>query len=161
MKSWSDEDFALPEGVKKGIELGLRFERPTKIQAFAIPMICQAPYGNLIAESKNGSGKTGAFVVGSVLRVDPTIKGTQVIVVCNAKVMVTQIAGIYKSLCEHAGISVIDTTEEAGTDAHIVVCTVGKMKALQSGKKRIKFDKLKVLVFDEADVYFSDAETVD
>lgn len=31
-------------------------------------------YEDLIAQSKNGSGKTGAFVIGSLLRVDPAIK---------------------------------------------------------------------------------------
>jgi superfamily II DNA/RNA helicase len=29
---------------------------------------------SIIAQSKNGSGKTGAFVVGSLLRVDPELK---------------------------------------------------------------------------------------
>jgi len=33
-------------------------------------------YINLIAQSKNGSGKTGAFTIGSVLRVDPKINKT-------------------------------------------------------------------------------------
>jgi hypothetical protein len=31
---------------------------------------------NLIAQSKNGSGKTGAFTIGTVLRVDPKIQKT-------------------------------------------------------------------------------------
>lgn len=35
------------------------------------------------------------------------------------------------------------------------------MKALQSGRKKVTFNKLKAVVFDEADVYFSEAETVE
>jgi superfamily II DNA/RNA helicase len=30
-------------------------------------------YASLIAQSKNGSGKTGSFVIGSILRVDPDL----------------------------------------------------------------------------------------
>ena len=33
-------------------------------------------YDNLIAQSKNGSGKTGAFTIGTLLRVDPKVKKT-------------------------------------------------------------------------------------
>jgi ATP-dependent RNA helicase DDX19/DBP5 len=86
-------------------------------------------------------------------RADPS---TQVLVICNTKIMVTQIAGIYKKTVEFCGITVKDTTEEEGTNAQVLVCTTGKMKALASGRKKFKLDKLKVLVFDEADVYFTD-----
>jgi superfamily II DNA/RNA helicase len=40
---------------------------------------------NLVAQSKNGSGKTGAFTIGTVLRVDPKIQKTQVLVVCHIR----------------------------------------------------------------------------
>lgn len=40
---------------------------------------------NLIAQSKNGSGKTGAFTIGTVLRVDPKIAKTQILVVCHIR----------------------------------------------------------------------------
>lgn len=44
---------------------------------------------NLIAQSKNGSGKTGAFTIGTVLRVDPKIQKTQVLVVCHIRELCT------------------------------------------------------------------------
>jgi superfamily II DNA/RNA helicase len=42
----------------------------------------------MIAQSKNGTGKTGAFAVSSVLRVDPTIAALQVIVFANSREVV-------------------------------------------------------------------------
>jgi len=45
----------------------------------------EGEYVNLIAQSKNGSGKTGAFAIGSVLRVDPKIPKTQVLVICHIR----------------------------------------------------------------------------
>jgi ATP-dependent RNA helicase DDX19/DBP5 len=40
---------------------------------------------DLIAQSKNGSGKTGAFTIGSVLRVDPKIPKPQVLCICHVR----------------------------------------------------------------------------
>jgi len=55
----------------------LGFLKPSNIQAVAVPLIAkpiEGEYFNLIAQSKNGSGKTGAFSIGSVLRIDPAIQ---------------------------------------------------------------------------------------
>jgi ATP-dependent RNA helicase DDX19/DBP5 len=62
----------------------LNFSKPAIIQAVAIPIILSTDeetktYQNLIAQSKNGSGKTGAFTIGSVLRVEPNILKPQVL----------------------------------------------------------------------------------
>jgi superfamily II DNA/RNA helicase len=85
-KTWDDEEhFSLPPEIKKGIIEELNFSKPSIIQAVAIPLIhhtvvdtpeeekSEQKFQNLIAQSKNGSGKTGAFTIGSVLRVDPSI----------------------------------------------------------------------------------------
>jgi superfamily II DNA/RNA helicase len=42
----------------------------------------------LIAQANNGSGKTGAFVIGSLMRVDPAIKQAQVIVIGQTRELV-------------------------------------------------------------------------
>lgn len=52
-------------------------------------------FSNLIAQSKNGSGKTGAYVIGSLLRVDPKEKKTQIIVLAHTRELGNQIAGVY------------------------------------------------------------------
>jgi superfamily II DNA/RNA helicase len=39
-------------------------------------MITSSPYHSLIAQARNGSGKTAAFAIGSTLRVDRSIKKT-------------------------------------------------------------------------------------
>jgi len=78
--SWEDEDtFPIPELLKKGIIEELKWEKPSRIQSVAIPFILKTDedtkeHENLIAQAKNGAGKSGAFCIGSLLRVDPTIK---------------------------------------------------------------------------------------
>jgi superfamily II DNA/RNA helicase len=48
-------------------------------------MISKPPFNNVIAQSKNGTGKTGAFVIGSLLRIDPKNKNPQVLTFCHTR----------------------------------------------------------------------------
>lgn len=93
-KSWDDdEDFQITPELKKGIIDELCFSRPSHIQAVAIPLMIKTDsegnYQNLIAQSKNGSGKTGAFTIGSTLRIDPKIPKTQVLVIAHIRELVS------------------------------------------------------------------------
>ena len=45
-------------------------------------------YSALIAQAKNGAGKSGAFIVGSLLRIDPRIKKPQVVVAAHSRELV-------------------------------------------------------------------------
>ena len=72
----------------------MKWDRPSKIQKSAIPLIAfpeeeTAKHENLIAQAKNGAGKSGAFVIGSLLRVDPSIEQVQVIVIGHVKELVS------------------------------------------------------------------------
>ena len=82
--SWDNNedkfDVQIPDDIKHNIEDELKFLKPSSIQAVAIPMIntkdAKGNYDDLIAQAQNGSGKTGAFAIGSVLRIDRAIKKT-------------------------------------------------------------------------------------
>jgi len=71
MKSWDDENLAVPEDIKNNLTDILKFEKPSKIQAYTIPMILGGD--NLIALAPTGCGKTGAYGVSSAMRVDRSI----------------------------------------------------------------------------------------
>ena len=88
LDSWETEKLTAPLELRKGLaEMG--FLRPSRIQAAAIPLIFENPKQHLIAQSKNGSGKTGAFIIGSLMRVDPSVKGLQVLVLAHTRELVT------------------------------------------------------------------------
>ena len=88
-KSWHDDEvFGLPEDIKNNITDKLGFKNPSGIQSVAIPLIAKEPFANLIAQSANGSGKTGAFSIGSVLRVDRNDPSPQVLVLANTRELV-------------------------------------------------------------------------
>ena len=69
--------------VKKFEELNLRkellegiyamgFNRPSKIQETALPLLVRSPPENMIAQSQSGTGKTAAFVLTMLSRIDTT-----------------------------------------------------------------------------------------
>ena len=79
-----------------GIIDELYWDRPSKIQNNAIPLIAKPhedskELENAIVQAKNGAGKSGAFVIGSLLRVDPSIQKIQVIVIGHTRELVNQI----------------------------------------------------------------------
>lgn len=54
------------------------FNRPSKIQEKALPLLLADPPMNLIAQSQSGTGKTAAFVLSMLSRVDPSKQYPQV-----------------------------------------------------------------------------------
>lgn len=65
-KEWSDDSLKLDAWLIKGLkEEG--FLNPSKIQAYAIPNILNDERKNMIAQSQNGSGKTLAFSIPTVM----------------------------------------------------------------------------------------------
>ena len=54
------------------------FNRPSKIQETALPMLLADPPQNMIAQSQSGTGKTAAFVLAMLSRVNPEQKWPQV-----------------------------------------------------------------------------------
>ena len=78
-----------------------------------MPLIAKPVDGNffnLIAQSKNGSGKTGAFSIGSVLRVDPAVQKCQVLVVAHVRELSSQIADVYEKITKYSDIRVSNFT---------------------------------------------------
>lgn len=55
------------------------FNAPSKIQETALPTLLADPPQNLIAQSQSGTGKTAAFVLAMLSRVDPDKKYPQVL----------------------------------------------------------------------------------
>ena len=161
-RSWDDEEhFKIPAEIQKGIVEELGFLKPSNIQAVAVPLIAtpnDGEYFNLIAQSKNGSGKTGAFSIGTVLRIDPKIQKPQALVVCHVRELSSQIAEVFEKLTKYSDIKVSNFTATGKSDGcHIVVTTLGKLSnALKGRKSSIDMSALRMLVIDEADVFFGE-----
>lgn len=129
-KSWDDPELAIPEDIKRNIIEELGFQKPSRIQANAIPLIIgkDKEYEHLIAQSKNGTGKTGAFSVGSILRVDRKLLKPQVLVLAHVRELSQQIADVYCALTKGTDIQVSNFTVTGKSEGcQIVVSTIGKI----------------------------------
>ena len=135
------------------------FDRPSAIQEEALPRILASPPRNLIGQAQSGSGKTAAFTLGMLYRINvnepattqalcvtPTRELAIQIVDKAVKPMAANMTG-FKIQLAIAG-SYIDKAK--GLDAHLVVGTPGKV--VDWLKRRfIDARTIKVFVLDEAD----------
>ncbi|KAI1401696.1 P-loop containing nucleoside triphosphate hydrolase protein [Hypoxylon fuscum] len=65
----SFEELGLPVEILKGLT-ALNFQKPSKVQEKALPLMLANPPTNMIAQSQSGTGKTAAFVTTVLTRVD-------------------------------------------------------------------------------------------
>ena len=161
--SWDDPKFKIDPKIRRALTEDLGFEQPSKIQALTIPMITSPPYRNLIAQSQNGTGKTLAFILSSLLRVDPKSDAVQVVVLAPFRELARQIHDGYKEVTMHAPeykiCLVLPDIEHhtAKSEGQVVIGTPGSLlKDMMVSPK--KYAEVKVFVMDEADKAFDPKE---
>jgi ATP-dependent RNA helicase DDX19/DBP5 len=148
------ESLGVPENIRTGL-LEMGFIKPSKIQASSYPYVMRQPPSHLIAQSPNGSGKTGAFGVATLSRIDSSKNCIQAIIFAHTNELVHQIAQNVGKMAKFSGIKVtglqkdkLPRKDEAG---HVVVCTPGTFENAFLQRKMYDFQQLKILVLDEAD----------
>ena len=65
----SFEDLNLSEQLKRALR-DMQYEKPSRIQETALPLLLKSPYDNMIAQSQSGTGKTAAFVLTGLSRIN-------------------------------------------------------------------------------------------
>ncbi len=115
------------------------------------------PARNMIAQSQSGTGKTAAFVVTILSRIDLAKPDTpQALVLAPSRELARQIESVIKSIgqfCEGLKVEAAipgNVSRETGVKANAVVGTPGTVMDLI---RRRQFDvsQLRLLVIDEAD----------
>jgi ATP-dependent RNA helicase DDX19/DBP5 len=67
------------------------FTKPSKIQESALPLLLSNPPRNMIGQSQAGTGKTAAFALTMLNRIDTTNKGVQAVCLAPARELALQI----------------------------------------------------------------------
>lgn len=154
----SFEDLGLPESITKAL-LNMSFRRPSKIQEKALPLLLQDPPMNMIGQSQSGTGKTAAFVLNILNRLDLTedMKTCpQALVLAPSRelarqiVGVIQVMGMYIKDLDVATAVPLESQRNQRVLSPVVVGTPGTVMD-QIKRKLFNPSKLKVLVLDEAD----------
>jgi ATP-independent RNA helicase DbpA len=136
----------------------LGYHSMTPVQAATLPLALGGR--DLIAQAQTGSGKTAAFGIGMLLRLNPALFAVQGMVMCPTRELADQVANELRRLARGIGnVKVVVLTggvpmrPQIATlefGAHIVVGTPGRIRDhLQ--KRTLDLARLRTLVLDEAD----------
>jgi ATP-dependent RNA helicase DeaD len=151
-------ELGLSAEVLKAIDK-LGFEQASPIQAASIPPLLAGK--DIVGQSQTGSGKTAAFGIPAVEKVDPNIRAVQVLILCPTRELAIQVSEeIHKLALFKRGIQALPIyggqSYERQFDglrrgAQIVIGTPGRvMDHMRRGT--LRFDNVKLAVLDEADV---------
>ena len=146
----------LPERIR-GACAGAGWTKLLPVQARAIPYVLAGR--NLMVQSQTGSGKTGAFILPILERLDLEKKACQALVLVPTRELALQVSREAEILggglkmvtaAVYGGVKYGPQLEAFRQGAHLVVGTPGRvLDHLLKGA--LSLDKLKILVFDEAD----------
>jgi ATP-dependent RNA helicase DeaD len=144
-----------PDVAKAIDELG--FMAPTPVQAQAIPILRSGR--DLFAQAQTGTGKTAAFAIPIIERVDPNEKRPQALVLVPTRELCVQVTrefgaiGKYRHAHEvaiYGGVPYGPQERALARGAQIVVGTPGRLLD-HIERKTLKLDGIRVAILDEAD----------
>lgn len=152
------KEFGFKEEINKAIE-DLGFKTPMPVQEQAIPTILYNDI-NLIALAQTGTGKTAAFGLPIINRIDFDNKDVQALVICPTRELCIQIANDLKKYSKYlksakivpvyGGASIELQIKDLKKKPQIVVATPGRLNDLLL-RKKIDISSINYMVLDEAD----------
>ena len=165
------EELQLDDRIIRAItEMG--FEEASPIQAQAIPVVLEGR--DMIGQAQTGTGKTAAFGLPLLQKVDPKVKKLQAIVLLPTRELAIQVAeelrrfaklmhGI-KVLPVYGGQDIVRQIRALKDGTQIVVGTPGRVMD-HMRRKTVKMDHVHTVVLDEADEmlnmgFLEDMETI-
>lgn len=139
------------------------YENPSPIQSKAIIPISQGK--DIIAQAQSGTGKTAAFTIGALSRIDVSHKSTQVLILSPTHELTNQIANVVRDLSSMipnfrvktliGGSSIDDdVTNMKESVPHVIVGCPGRVFDMIK-RRHIIINALKLVILDEADEMLS------
>ncbi len=145
-----------PELLKAVEKMG--FEEASPIQSETIPVLMSGR--DVVGQSQTGSGKTAAFAIPAIEKVDPAIRAPQVLMLCPTRELAVQVAEEVAKLAAfkkgvrelpiYGGQSYDRQFRGLQAGAQIIIGTPGRIiDHLNRGT--LKLDQIKMIILDEAD----------
>ena len=151
-------DLPLDSNILKGVE-ALGFTSPTPVQEESIPLLIQENR-DLIGLAQTGTGKTAAFGLPMIHKIDVNKKIVQGLVIAPTRELCVQISNDFKDFSKfvkglsiatiYGGASMDKQSREIRSGAQIVVATPGRLMDMMK-RKMIKINHVSYVVLDEAD----------
>uniref|UniRef100_A0A6C0E997 RNA helicase n=1 Tax=viral metagenome TaxID=1070528 RepID=A0A6C0E997_9ZZZZ len=162
-KRFDDMDFLSYELLRGINDYG--FRDPSYIQGATIGKIYAKV--DLVAQSQSGTGKTGAFTIGALSRVNSKLNKPQIIIIVHTRELAEQVHSVISDLGKYMSLKITKCTgddsraefykdkyrsfNEAVSTSHIIVGTPGKIQDLVE-RGILKTDEVILAILDEADV---------
>jgi ATP-dependent RNA helicase DeaD len=157
MKAALFQELGLSAEVLKAVQR-LGFEQASPIQAAAIPVLLAGK--DVVGQSHTGSGKTAAFVIPAIEKLDPSAPGPQVLIVCPTRELAMQVTEeVHKLAFFKKGIRAVPIYggqsyerqfSELRGGAQVVVGTPGRLLD-HLGRGTLRVDRIRTVILDEAD----------
>jgi len=163
----SFEELGIHENIIRGI-YSYGFEKPSSIQARAIRPVLSGH--DVIAQAQSGMGKTGAFAIGTLGRIDENLNAIQALVVVHTMELALQIDTVFRQIAKYTGIrfnlcvkgvppqeNIEKLSGARGGKPHVIIGTPGRVLDMlhrrdrETGKYIIDQNTIRLIVLDEAD----------
>ncbi|MFT6194473.1 MAG: ATP-dependent RNA helicase DeaD, partial [Cognaticolwellia sp.] len=151
------DSLGLPENLVSAVK-ALGFESSTAIQAQTIPPLLAGK--DVLGEAQTGTGKTAAFGLPALAKIDVTIRKPQLMVLAPTRELAIQVAEAIETFAQHmkglrvatlyGGQSYQPQFQQLERGAQVVVGTPGRLMD-HLRRKSLKLDNLSFCVLDEAD----------
>ncbi len=150
-------DLGLPEPLLRALA-DVGYESPSPIQAATIPPLLAGR--DVLGQAQTGTGKTAAFALPAMARLDPAQQAPQVLVLAPTRELAIQVAEAFQKYAAHmpgfhvlpiyGGQSYYPQLQALKRGVHVVVGTPGRViDHLERGS--LDLSQLRCLVLDEAD----------
>ncbi len=150
-------ELGLPEALLRALA-DVGYETPSPIQAACIPLLLEG--NDIIGEAQTGTGKTAAFALPLLSRIDIAERRPQALVLTPTRELAIQVAEALQKYAHHlpgfhvlpiyGGQSMVVQLRALSRGPQVIVGTPGRvMDHLE--RKSLELDSLRVMVLDEAD----------
>ncbi len=151
------DELGLSDQILKAVtEMG--FEAASPIQAKAIPVFMDGK--DAIGQAQTGTGKTAAFGIPLLEKIDPKNKKLQGIILCPTRELAIQVAEEIRKLSKfmhgikvlpvYGGQDIVKQIRSLKSGVQLIIGTPGRVMD-HMRRKTIKFDQVHTIVLDEAD----------
>ncbi|SEW35114.1 ATP-dependent RNA helicase DeaD [[Clostridium] fimetarium] len=151
------EELNIDEKILKAIE-DMGFEEASPIQSQAIPVIVSGK--DIVGQAQTGTGKTAAYAIPMLEKIDPKSKNVQAVVLCPTRELAIQVAEEIRKLAKYmtaikvlpiyGGQEIVKQIKSLKTGVQVIVGTPGRVMD-HMRRKTIKFDHVNMIILDEAD----------
>lgn len=149
-------EIEVPATIARALER-MGFETPTEVQARAIPPLRRGE--DLIGQAQTGTGKTAAFGIPIVEKIDPSSSGVQALVLTPTRELCVQVTEEIARIGQFRGVKTVAIYGGSSMDrqitalargAQVVVGTPGRVLDLIR-RRELRLDGVHTVILDEAD----------